>query len=492
MTLQVYNSLTRQKEAFKPIEENFVGIYVCGPTVYDHAHIGHGKSYLSFDVIVRYLRYLGYKVRYVQNITDVGHLTDDADMGEDKIIKQAQRERLEPMEVVETYTRSFFEDMDALNAIRPDISPRASGHIPEQISLIEELIRHENAYVVNGSVYYDVSSFKEYGKLSGRKVDELEEGVRINVRSEKKHPADFALWKKAEASHLMQWPSPWGMGYPGWHVECSVMSTKYLGQPFDIHGGGLENIFPHHESEIAQSEATHDHNFANYWLHNNMVTVNGMKMGKSLGNAISLKDAFTGTHPLLSKPYEPLTIRFFVLSSHYRSPLDFSDEALQAAEKGLARLHATVKLVRDQLQKAPSGNLSGEVADLLEQTKTAFEAAMDDDFNTAQAIGVLFEFNRNVNSLLNDDQAVSQGTLTAINELYQILGEDVLGLIPQQLTTEANSNLVDGLLKMLIEMRQDARASKDWATADDIRDRLIGLGVTLEDRADGTIWKLTK
>jgi cysteinyl-tRNA synthetase len=492
MTLQVYNSLTRQKEPFKPIEENFVGIYVCGPTVYDHAHIGHAKSYLSFDVIVRYLRYLGYKVRYVQNITDVGHLTDDADMGEDKIIKQAQRERLEPMEVVETYTRSFFEDMDALNAMRPDISPRASGHIPEQIALIEELIHHENAYVVNGSVYYDVSSFGEYGKLSGRKVDELEEGVRINVRSEKKHPADFALWKKAESGHLMQWPSPWGMGYPGWHVECSVMSTKYLGQPFDIHGGGLENIFPHHESEIAQSEATHDQSFANYWLHNNMVTVNGMKMGKSLGNAISLKDAFAGTHPLLSKPYEPLTIRFFVLSSHYRSPLDFSDEALQAAEKGLARLHATVKLVRDQLQKAPSGELSQEVADLLEQSKSAFEAAMNDDFNTAQAIGVLFEFNRNVNSLLNDDQAVSQETLIAINKLYQTLGEDVLGLIPQQLTTEANSNLVDGLLKMLIEMRQDARANKDWATADAIRDRLIDLGVTLEDRADGTIWKLTK
>ena len=491
MTLQVYNSLTRQKEPFKPIEKGFVGVYVCGPTVYDHAHIGHAKSYVSFDVIVRYLRYLGYKVRYVQNITDVGHLTDDADMGEDKIIKKAQRERLEPMEVVETYTRSYFEDMDALNAIRPDISPRASAHIPEQIALVEELISQEHAYVVNGSVYYDVSSFKDYGKLSGRKVDELEEGVRINVRSEKNHPADFALWKKADASHLMQWPSPWGTGYPGWHVECSVMSTKYLGQPFDIHGGGLENIFPHHESEIAQSEATHDHNFANYWLHNNMVTVNGMKMGKSLGNAISLKDAFSGTHPLLSQAYGALTIRFFVLSSHYRSPLDFSDEALQAAEKGLARLHATVKLVRDQLQKAPSGELSAEIAELLAQHKSAFEAAMNDDFNTAQAIGVLFEFNRGVNSLLNAHQAVSQDSLAAINNLYQTLGEDVLGLIPQQLTTEASSNLVDGLLQMLIQMRQDARANKDWATADAIRDRLVDLGVTLEDRADGTIWKLS-
>ena len=311
MPLKLYNSLTRQKEEFKPIEEDFVSIYVCGPTVYDHAHIGHAKSYVSFDVIVRYLRYTGYKVRYVQNITDVGHLTDDADMGEDKIIRKAQRERIEPMEVVETYTRSYFEDMDSLNVIRPDISPRPSGHIPEQIALIEELVKNEHAYVVDGSVYYNVSSFSEYGKLSGRKIDELEEGVRINVRSEKRHPADFALWKKADASHLMQWPSPWGAGYPGWHIECSVMSTKYLGQPFDIHGGGLENIFPHHECEIAQSEVLHGHNFANYWLHNNMVTVNGMKMGKSLGNAISMKDAFSGTHPLLSKPYAPLTIRFF-------------------------------------------------------------------------------------------------------------------------------------------------------------------------------------
>jgi len=490
MPLKLYNSLTRQKEEFKPIEEDFVSIYVCGPTVYDHAHIGHAKSYVSFDVIVRYLRYTGYKVRYVQNITDVGHLTDDADMGEDKIIRKAQRERIEPMEVVETYTRSYFEDMDSLNVIRPDISPRPSGHIPEQIALIEELVKNEHAYVVDGSVYYNVSSFSEYGKLSGRKIDELEEGVRINVRSEKRHPADFALWKKADASHLMQWPSPWGAGYPGWHIECSVMSTKYLGQPFDIHGGGLENIFPHHECEIAQSEVLHGHNFANYWLHNNMVTVNGMKMGKSLGNAISMKDAFSGTHPLLSKPYAPLTIRFFVLSSHYRSPLDFSDEALLAAERGLARLHATVKLVRDQCSKAPDGDVSADVTKMIESHQANFEAAMDDDFNTAQAIGVLFEFTREVNTLLNTGQAISQSTLTAINNLYARLGEEVLGLIPESLTVEANDDLVDGLMKLLIQIRQESRAKKDWGTADIIRDKLTELGVTLEDRPDSTIWKL--
>lgn len=491
MTLQVYNSLTRQKEEFHPIEPGFVGIYVCGPTVYSHAHIGHGKSYVSFDVIVRYLCYLGYKVRYVQNITDVGHLTDDADAGEDKIIKQAQKERLEPMEVVEIYTRSYFEDMDALNNLRPDISPRASAHIPEQIALIEELLETEHAYESNGSVYFDVSSFSDYGKLSGRKVEELAEGVRINVRSEKRHPADFALWKKAESRHLMQWPSPWGKGYPGWHIECSVMSTKYLGQPFDIHGGGLENIFPHHESEIAQSEAGHNQTFANYWLHNNMVTVNGMKMGKSLGNAINLKDAFQGTHPLLSRPYNPLTIRFFILSSHYRSPLDFSDEALQAAEKGLARLHATVKLVRDQLRQSSSGDVPEAVTELINRHKQAFEDAMNDDFNTAQAIATLFEFTKEVNALLNAKQALSQETLAAINNLYQTLGEDVLGLIPHTFTTESGDDLINGLLDVLIQIRQEARSKKDWGTADAIRDKLAELNIVLEDRPDGTIWKLS-
>ena len=488
--MKLYNSLTRRKEEFKPIEEGFVGIYVCGPTVYGHSHLGHAKSYISFDVIIKYFRYRGYKVRYVQNITDVGHLTDDADAGEDKIAKQARKERIEPMEVVEAYTRSYFEDMDALNVARPDISPRPSGHIPEQLEMIEELVEKGYAYAVNGSVYFDVHSFKEYGKLSGRKVEELEEGARVDVNPDKKHPADFALWKKAEASHLMRWASPWGEGYPGWHIECSVMSTKYLGQPFDIHGGGLENIFPHHESEIAQSEACHGAQFANYWLHNNMVTVNGMKMGKSLGNAITLKELFSGSHPLLSKAYAPLTVRFFILSSHYRSPLDFSNQALSAAEKGLARLHATVKLLRDQLQHASPGDIPPAVTDMLAQHKDRFIEAMNDDFNTSQAIAALFDLNKAVNTLLNAEQKLSAPALQAIDRLYRELGEDVLGLIPEDLNAEAGGNLVDGLLNLLITLRQEARAKKDWATSDSIRNQLADLGVILEDRPDGTVWKL--
>ncbi|MFQ5575748.1 MAG: cysteine--tRNA ligase [Anaerolineae bacterium] len=491
MTLQLYNSLTRQKEPFTPLEPGFVGIYVCGPTVYGHSHLGHAKSYISFDVIVRYLRYLGYHVRYVQNITDVGHLTDDADEGDDKILRQAQKERLEPMEVVERYTRSYFEDMDALNVMRPDISPRASGHIPEQIALTAALIAGGYAYVKNGSVYFNVTTFKQYGKLSGRKVEELAEGVRIEANPDKNHPADFALWKKADPSHLMRWSSPWGAGYPGWHVECSVMSTKYLGQPFDIHGGGLENIFPHHESEIAQSEACHGKAFAHYWLHNNMVTVNGMKMGKSLGNAISLKQVFSGTHNLLAKAYAPLTVRFFVLSSHYRSPLDFSNQALQAAEKGLARLHATVKLVRDRLRHAPPGDITPQVTGLIERHTQTFEQAMNDDFNTPQAIAALFDFNKGVNTLLNSKTPPTAPALSAINTLYQTLGETVLGLIPANLTVAAEGDLVDNLLNIFIRLRQEARIKKDWATADAIRDQLAQAGITLEDRPDGTIWKRT-
>ncbi|HED11348.1 MAG TPA: cysteine--tRNA ligase, partial [Caldithrix abyssi] len=318
--LTLYNSLSRKKERFEPLHPGFVGIYVCGPTVYGDSHLGHAKSYISFDVIVRYFRYLGYKVRYVQNITDVGHLQSDADEGDDKIQVQARLERLEPMEVVERYTRSYFEDMDALNVLRPDISPRASGHIPEQIEMAETLIKKGFAYEVDGNVYFSVEKYPEYGKLSGRSLDDLKSGTRVNVAGDKKHPADFALWKKADPDHIMKWNSPWGSGYPGWHLECSCMSSKYLGETFDIHGGGMENKFPHHECEIAQSEAANEKPFARYWLHNNMVTVDGVKMGKSLGNFITLKDAFGKN--------SPMEIRFFILGSHYRSTLDFSEEAL--------------------------------------------------------------------------------------------------------------------------------------------------------------------
>ena len=349
-------------------------MYVCGPTVYDHPHIGHAKSYVSFDVIVRYLRYLGYKVRYVQNITDVGHLTDNADAGEDKILKRAQRERVEPAELVEIYTRSYFEDMDALNNLRPDISPRATAHIPEQIELVEKLIEKGFAYASNGSVYFDVQKFAEYGKLSGRKQEELEAGARIEINPEKRNPSDFALWKKAEPGHIMRWKSPWGEGFPGWHLECSAMSMKYLGTTLDIHGGGLENIFPHHECEIAQSEAANKSPFVRYWIHNNMVTVNGQKMGKSLGNFVTLKDAFT--------KYNPLTIRFFILTTHYRSPLDFSNEALDAADKGLERLYNTIINLREQIDSAKDGSTPGGIYEKLEHYKKTFLEAMDEDINT--------------------------------------------------------------------------------------------------------------
>jgi cysteinyl-tRNA synthetase len=484
MALTVYNHLTRRKELFEPVQEGYVSVYVCGPTIYDHAHIGHAKAYITFDTIVRYLRLLGYKVRYVQNITDVGHLTDDADEGEDKILKQARADRVEPMELVETYMRSYFEDMDALNVVRPDISPRPTCHITEQIEMAQRLLETGHAYEANGSVYFDVSSWPEYGKLSGRRVEELEEGARVAVNPEKRHPADFAVWKKAEPGHILRWPSPWSEGYPGWHLECSVMATKYLGQPFDIHGGGLENIFPHNECEIAQFEAATGETFCNYWLLNNMVTVDGVKMGKSLGNAISIKE-------MLAR-HEAMTIRFFVLSSHYRSPTDFSEEALQAASRGLERLVGVVRLVRERLRDATGEELDTEWKTRLAEAETKFREAMDDDFNTALAIATLFDLGREVNALLNSDQAVSRANLEAIDDHYQRLGGDVLGIDLGKVSGVADSDLVDGLVRLLIDMRQEARQARDWAQADAIRDRLDELGVALEDGAEGTRWRLSR
>jgi len=478
MALEVYNTLTRRKEKFEPLHPGFVGIYVCGPTVYDHPHIGHAKSYVSFDVIVRFLRYLGYKVRYVQNITDVGHLLET---GEDRVLKKAKIERLEPMEVVEKYTRSYFEDMDALNVQRPDISPRASGHIPEQIELVKTLLEKGFAYEVNGSVYFEVAKFPEYGKLSGRKVEELIEGYRIDPSPDKKHPADFALWKRAEPEHIMRWPSPWGWGYPGWHIECSVMSTKYLGQPFDIHGGGMDNIFPHHECEIAQSEAAYGVPFVRYWLHNNMVTVEGVKMSKSLGNAIYLKDLF--------KRYSPMTVRFFILTSHYRSPLDFSDEALSAAERGLERLWNTVREVRERIPFSETGPIPQDVADVLASRKARFLAAMEDDFNTPLAIGELFELSREVNTWLASDRPLSKDALIAIDSLYTELGDTILGIIPKKFPEEVRGELEIPLIQLLIELRQEFRKAQDWEKADRIRARLRELGIILEDTPQGTRWR---
>ncbi len=489
MTLQLYNTLTRKKQPFEPLEEGRAGIYVCGPTVYGHAHLGHAKSYISFDILVRYLRYSGYAVTYVQNITDVGHLTDDADEGEDKIAKAAAKEKKHPMALAEEYTRSYFEDMDKLNCLRPDISPRASGHIPEQIELVEKLVAKGFAYEVNGSVYFDVSKFKDYGKLSGRNVEEMLAGARVEVSQEKKHPADFALWKKAEPNHIMQWRSPWGMGFPGWHLECSVMSTKYLGQPFDIHGGGIENQFPHHECEIAQSQAANDAQFTKYWLHNNMVTVEGQKMGKSLNNFITLKQAFSGKHERLSRAYEPLAIRQLVLNSHYRSPLDFSDAALHAAQSGYDKIKKTVINVRQKVSQLPEGKLNERIQMQLADFTKKFEEAMNDDLNTAVALSVIFDLVRLANSVLENPKT-TQDTLKEIDSLFRKLGGDCLGIVKEDyLQTAPDTKMIDSIVKILIEQRNEARRKKDFAAADQMRDLLDKHGIVLEDKPGETVWR---
>jgi cysteinyl-tRNA synthetase len=458
-------------------------MYVCGPTVYGHAHIGHAKAYITFDVLHRYLEYRGYRVRYVQNITDVGHLTDDADAGEDKIEMQARQERVEPMEVAERYTRSYFEDMDALNVRRPDISPRASGHVPEQIELAKLLIEKGYAYESNGSVFFSVADWEGYGKLSGRKLEDLEEGARLEVDPDKRDPRDFAVWRAATPEHIMQWSSPWGQGYPGWHAECTVMSRKYLGLPFDIHGGGLENIFPHNEGEVAQCEAAYDEAFARYWVLNNMITVNGTKMGKSLGNFITIKDAL--------ERQDAMTLRFFVLSSHYRSNTDFSEEALEAAGRGYERLIGTVSLVRQRLARADTEEVPDEAfVDVLGKHRTRFLRAMDDDLNTPQALAALFDLNKEVNTLLNSGGYVGGGTLIAIDETYRELGGEILGLIPGEVLQKESAGLEKALIQLLIELRTEARERRDWATADMIRDRMTTAGIALEDRPDGTTWHL--
>lgn len=478
MPLVVTNSLSRTKEEFKPINDGVVKIYVCGPTVYGLSHLGHAKSYVSFDIVVRYLRYLGYKVTYVQNITDVGHLTDDADEGEDKIAKQAKSDKLHPMQVVELYTREYFEDMDALNILRPDISPRATGHIPEQLEMTKYLVDKGFAYAVNGSVYFDVTKDKAYGKLSGRILEDAESGTRVDVKSEKKHPADFALWKKAEPNHVMKWNSPWGMGFPGWHIECSAMSMKYLGETFDIHGGGMDNQFPHHECEIAQSESATDKPFVKYWMHNNLVTVNGQKMGKSLGNFTTLKDAF--------KKFEPAVIRFFILQSHYRSTLDYSEMAVEGAAKGLEKLRSTVVRLRAEIGKKRSGTI--DFKERLKDYRKRFFDAMNDDFNAPLAIGVLFEIVRETNELLSDLQNVSHEFLVSLDEFYTSATETVLGI---KLTAHVSSSndLESQLVDLLIVSRNEARKAKQFALSDKIRDDLKAMGVVLEDTKEGTTWK---
>jgi cysteinyl-tRNA synthetase len=483
MPLHLYNTLTRRKEEFKPLREGYVGMYVCGPTVYGHSHLGHAKSYVSFDVIVRYLRYLGYKVTYVQNITDVGHLLGDANEGEDRILKASRAEQKHPMAVAEFYTRSYFEDMDALNVLRPDISPRATGHIIEQIELIKKLIERGYAYVANGSVYFEVRKFADYGKLSRRSLDEMVEGTRVEVRSEKRNPQDFALWKKAGPEHIMRWPSPWGEGFPGWHIECSAMSMKYLGESFDIHGGGVDNQFPHHECEIAQSECATGKPFVKYWIHNNLVTVNGQKMSKSLGNFVTLKDAF--------KKYDPLVIRFFILQSHYRSTLDFSDEALQAAKGGLEKLLNTVRNLRAEAVKAKEASRSASIAIDLASYRSRFLDAMNDDLNTPQAIAVLFELSKEVNAALSLDEKFSASSLQSVEELLRELGSTLLGIIPvkDQEVFAADAAFETELIRLLLSVRNEARRQKLFALSDMIRDGLKKIGIIVEDKKDETVWK---
>jgi len=478
--LLVYNTLSRTKEKFVPINPPFVGMYVCGPTVYGDAHLGHAKSYVSFDLILRYLRYLEYNVRYVQNITDVGHLVGDGDDGEDKLAKKARLEQVDPMQVAEKYTYTYFRDMDALNVLRPDIAPRATGHIPEQISMIETLIEKGHAYNSNGNVYFDVSSDPDYGKLSGRNVEESETGTRVVTASDKKDAKDFALWKKANDEHLMKWNSPWGIGYPGWHIECSVMSTKYLGESFDIHGGGLENQFPHHECEIAQAECAHDNQFVKYWMHNNMVTLDGQKMGKSLGNAINLDEFFTGSHAMLTRSWDPQVIRFFLLQSHYRSTTDFSEAALEAAETGLKNLHSMIT----SIEKATPGN--GKAYNM-EAFKAAFEDVMNDDFNSAQAIAVLFEHLKEIRKQITANQTPSN--LGAIKVFLHDVIDHVLGIWPSE-SSSGNGELTSGLVELLIDIRKDARTNKDFALSDKVRDDLKELGVQLMDGKDGTSFSI--
>jgi cysteinyl-tRNA synthetase len=485
--LIIYNSLTRKKEKFEPIKSPYVGLYVCGPTVYGDAHLGHARPAITFDLLYRYLKHLDYKVRYVRNITDVGHLENDADDGEDKIAKKARLEQLEPMEVVEYFTHRYHENMEALNVLRPNIEPKASGHIIEQQLMAEKIIEHGFAYEVNGSIYFDVEKYNEkhdYGKLSGRKLEDLQSNTRqLEGQDEKKNPFDFALWKKAAPEHIMRWPSKWSEGFPGWHLECSTMSTKYLGEQFDIHGGGMDLLFPHHECEIAQSTAANGKESVKYWMHNNMITINGQKMGKSLGNFITLNELFTGSHPLLEKVYSPMTIRFFILMAHYRGTIDFSNEALQAAEKGLDRLMKGMEAA----QKISVSNKS--TVDLAALRDKCYQA-LNDDLNSPVLLAQLFEAVKITNSLLAGNETIDADGLDILRKLYHDFVVDILGLLPGEQSGSANSDLSGQLIEMLLNLRVEAKNNKDWATADSIRNQLTQMGVVIKDTKDGFEWEL--
>jgi cysteinyl-tRNA synthetase len=494
MPLKVYNSLSKQKEEFIPINPPHVGMYVCGPTVSGESHLGHARPYITFDVVYRYLLYLGYKVRYVRNITDAGHFEEEGREAEDKISNKALLEKVEPMELVHKYTNLFHWAFRQLNTLDPNIEPTATGHIVEQIGMIEKLIDAGYAYVVNGSVYFDVKKYAakyDYGKLSGRVVDDLLETTRdLEGQDEKRDKADFALWKLAPPKHIMRWKSPWGEGFPGWHIECSAMATKYLGPRFDIHGGGMDLMFPHHESEIAQSTICNHTPPAKYWIHNNMITVNGKKMGKSYNNQITLTQIFSGDHPLLTQGFAPMVIRFFILQTHYRSTLDFSSEALAAAEKGLKRLFEAFEILKKlpviELQEATDKELEEKINKLIDE----FEEFINDDFNTAKVLANMFEIVPVINSMkdgLIESNAISSATLEKLKEKFTVFLEQILGLKDDA----QNSIQLNGLMDLLIQIRKEAKSKKDFFTSDKIRKQLAELGIEMKDEKDGNMsWNL--
>ena len=484
--LTIYNTLSRKKEQFIPVHNNLVGMYVCGPTVYGDAHLGHARPAITFDLLFRYLQNLGYKVRYVRNITDVGHLEHDADEGEDKIAKKARLEQKEPMEVVQYFLNRYHKNMEDLNVLPPSIEPHASGHIIEQIEFTQKILDAGYAYVSEGSVYFDVEKYNKdynYGKLSGRNIDELLETTReLDGQSEKRRSMDFALWKKAQPEHIMRWPSPWSDGFPGWHMECSAMGCKYLGEEFDIHGGGMDLMFPHHECEIAQSTAALGKESVRYWMHNNMITINGQKMGKSLGNFITLEELFTGNHKLLAQAYSPMTIRFFILQAHYRSTVDFSNEALQASEKGLARLMEAYERLGKLTASAAS---TVDVKGLREKC----DAAMNDDLNSPIAISHLFDACKAINSVSDGKGTISAEDLEELKNVFKLYIEDIFGL-KSDAKSDTGTDSYKKAIDLLLNIRLEAKRNKDWGTSDKIRNELTALGFSIKDTKDGFEWSL--
>ncbi len=488
--LVIYNTLSRRKELFKPIHEGKVGMYVCGPTVYGDAHLGHARPAITFDLLFRYLMHCGYKVRYVRNITDVGHLEHDADEGEDKIAKKARLDSLEPMEVVQFYLNRYHKAMESLNVLPPSIEPHASGHIIEQIEYIKRILDAGYAYVSEGSVYFDVEKYSRdfhYGKLSGRNIDELLNTTRqLDGQSEKRNPVDFALWKKAAPEHIMRWPSPWSDGFPGWHLECSVMGAKYLGDVFDIHGGGMDLMFPHHECEIAQSVAAQGKESVHYWMHNNMITINGQKMGKSLGNFITLEQFFKGEHPLLERPFSPMTIRFFILQAHYRSTLDFSNDALAASEKAYQRLCQGWESLSSIV---PSDKTTADVAGL----RAKCYEAMNDDLSSPIVISHLFDAVRQINTILAGDATITAEDLAELKEVFSVFMFDIMGLtLEGEAASSADNEAYGKAVELLLQLRQEAKGRKDWTTADFIRNRLTEIGFEVKDTKEGAKWRLLK